>query len=82
MWEAVALDGCLPDAEEHCRDVIVPAARELAACRGAEWFTDGEARVVVITRWDDRGPAEAFVEEPPTLPVLARHHAWTFTIGC
>lgn len=81
MWEAVALDGCLADAEELCRDVIVPAARELAACRGAEWFTDGGSRVVVITRWETLEQAEDFVEETPALPVLSRHHAWTFTVG-
>jgi hypothetical protein len=81
MWEAVALDGALADAEEHCRDVIVPAARELATCRGAEWFTDAEARVVVITRWDTREQAEEFAEGAPAFPILSRHHAWIFTVG-
>jgi hypothetical protein len=81
MWEAVALDGALADAEEHCRDVIVPAAREQAACRGAEWFTDGAARVVVITRWETREDAQDFAEDPPALPVLSRHHAWVFAVG-
>lgn len=81
MWEAVAIDGCLADAEELCRDVIVPSARERAECRGAEWFTDGRSRVVVITRWETEEQAEDFVEETPTLPVLSRHQAWIFTAG-
>jgi quinol monooxygenase YgiN len=81
MWEAVALPGCLADAEELCRDVIVPAAREQSGCRGAEWFTDGESRVVVITRWETRADADGFAEDMPDLPVLARHHAWTFAVG-
>ena len=81
MWEAVAVEGCLADAEELCRDIIVPAARERDECRGAEWFSDGEARVVVITRWDTHEDAEDFVEANPELPVLSRHEAWIFTSG-
>jgi hypothetical protein len=81
MWEGVARPGRLGAAEAFCRDVVVPAALRTTGCAGAEWFTDGESRVVVITRWPDAASAAAFTEPTTPDPGLDRAHAWVFAVG-
>jgi quinol monooxygenase YgiN len=81
MWEAVAAKGHHVSAEEFCRDVVVPAAQAESGCIGVEWFTDGTARVVVISRWREARRAEAWAEPAPAIPLFDRSHAWVFTVG-
>jgi len=81
MWEAVVSPGRLAAVEAFCRDVVVPAAVRTPGCTGAEWFTDGESRVVVITRWPDAATAAGFTEPATPGPGLDRAHSWVFAVG-
>jgi hypothetical protein len=85
MWEAVASPGLLEEAEAFCRERVVPHAVAAGGTQ-VEWFSDGETRVVVISRWADAGSAGRYAEpEPPPRvdgrPLLARRHGWVFTVG-
>ena len=78
MWEAVVEPGELAAASEWVRDVVLPDALATPGCRGAEAFVaDGDdARLVVVTRWDDGAPP--WEEGQPERPLLRRSHSWGF----
>jgi heme-degrading monooxygenase HmoA len=76
MWEAT----CAPEDLEGLRSWLreqVSAAAGAPGCIGAEGFTgDGEARLVLITRWTSPEALDAWSE--PSSESLTRAHGWTF----
>ena len=80
MWEAVVLPGAMVDARRFCLEYVVPDALATEGCLGARAYeADGdEARVVVITEWEDGFEPDDWDEGLPWRKLFRRSHGWWF----
>jgi hypothetical protein len=77
MWEATCPAEVLDQLIAWLRDEVVPGALGRPGCVGAEAFVgEGEARLVLITRWASASEMDAWEESAGR--DVTRSHAWTF----